>query len=149
MTTRDRRVGIAKSPSAVNSSQGQTTMKHLDATDRRTLHRQLETMKRQVLDELRASSPTAELLSAGDAREVTTHADEAEAERAADVHLAEIEIDRTRLEEIEQALARLSDGRYGICEDCRAEIPRARLFAQPTAIRCAACQSAVEAHQRR
>ena len=124
-------------------------MKHLDATDRRTLHRQLESMKRQVLDELRASAPTAELLSADGGREVTTHADDAEAERAADVHLAEIEIDRTRLEEIELALSRLSDGRYGVCEDCRAEIPRTRLFAQPTAIRCAACQAAIESHQRR
>ncbi|RUR66358.1 TraR/DksA C4-type zinc finger protein [Variovorax sp. 375MFSha3.1] len=124
-------------------------MKHLDATDRRALHRQLESMKRQVLDELRASAPSAELLSAGDARDVTTHADEAEAERAADVRLAEIEIDRNRLDEIDQALARLSDGRYGVCADCRAEISRARLFAQPTAIRCAACQSVVEAHRRR
>lgn len=124
-------------------------MKHLDATDRRTLHRQLESMKRQVLDELRASSPAAELQSAGDVREVTTRADEAEAERAADVYLAEIEIDRARLEQIDQALARLSDGRYGVCEDCRDEIPRARLLALPTAVRCAACQSAIEAHQRR
>lgn len=123
-------------------------MRHLDTADRRALGQQLELMKRQVLEELRASAPTAELLSAGADREVTTHADEAETERAADVHLAEIEIDRTRLEEIELALARLSDGRYGVCEDCRAEIPRTRLFAQPTAIRCAACQAALEAHRR-
>lgn len=124
-------------------------MRHLDTADRRMLHLQLELLKRQVFEELRASAPTAEVLSSGREREVTTHADEAEAERAADVHLAEIEIDRTRLEEIELALARLADGRYGICEDCRAEIPRARLFAQPTAIRCAACQTVAEMRQRR
>ncbi|SDZ49227.1 transcriptional regulator, TraR/DksA family [Variovorax sp. YR634] len=123
-------------------------MKHLDAADRRSLHLQLDMLKRQVLDELRASAPTAQPLESGGGREVTTHADEAEAERAADVHLAEIEIDRTRLEAIELALARLADGRYGVCEDCGAEIPRARLFAQPTAVRCAACQTTVETRHR-
>jgi DnaK suppressor protein len=123
-------------------------MKHLDAADRRSLHLQLDMLKRQVLDELRASALTAQLLEPGGGREVTTHADEAEAERAADVHLAEIEIDRTRLEAIELALARLADGRYGVCEDCSAEIPRARLFAQPTAVRCAACQTSVETRHR-
>ncbi|MFH0131818.1 TraR/DksA family transcriptional regulator [Variovorax sp. VaC1] len=123
-------------------------MRHLSTTDRHTLHQQLEQLKRQVLEELRASAPSAYLVPAEGEHEVKSHADEAEAERAADVHMAEIEIAHTRLEEIERALARLADGRYGICEDCGAEIPRTRLFAQPTAIRCTACQAAAEARHR-
>jgi len=123
-------------------------MTHLDDDDRRALHLQLDTLRRQVLDELLASAPAAQALPSEGDREVTTHADEAEAERAADVRLAEIEIDRARLEAVEQALARLATGQYGICEDCGAEIPRARLLAQPTAIRCKACQTAAEAHRR-
>lgn len=35
-------------------------MRHLDTTDRRALRLQLDTMRRQVLDELRASAPSAE-----------------------------------------------------------------------------------------
>jgi DnaK suppressor protein len=123
-------------------------MRHLDTNDRRALHLQLDMLKRQVLDELRASAPAAQRISAESQHEVKTHADEAEAERADDVRFAEIEIDRARLEEIDQALARIAGGRYGICEDCGADIPRARLFAQPTAIRCAACQAALEARRR-
>lgn len=123
-------------------------MRHLDTDDRRALHLQLDMLKRQVLDELRASAPAAQRMSAESQHEVKTHADEAEAERADDVRFAEIELDRTRLEEIDRALARIAGGRYGICEDCGAEIPRARLFAQPTAIRCAACQTAAETHRR-
>ena len=123
-------------------------MRHLDTDDRRALHLQLDMLKREVLDELRASAPAAQRMSAESQHEVKTHADEAEAERADDVRFAEIELDRTRLEEIDRALARVADGRYGICEDCGAEIPRARLFAQPTAIRCAACQTAAETHHR-
>jgi DnaK suppressor protein len=120
-------------------------MRHLTTTDRHTLRQQLNQLNRQVLEELCAS---AYLVPAEGEHEVKSYADEAEAERAADVHLAEIEIDHTRLEEIERALARLADGRYGICENCGREIPRTRLFAQPTAIRCTACQTAAEARRR-
>lgn len=123
-------------------------MRHLNAVDRQAIGRQLDLLKRQVLEELRATAPSARLVPLEDVHEVKTHADEAEAERAADVHMAEVEVDYTRLEEIERALARLSNGRYGICEDCGAQIPRARLLAQPTAIRCTACQAAAEARHR-
>lgn len=123
-------------------------MRHLNESDRLAIRQQLDLLKEQVLEELRASAPSAHLMSAEDAHEVKTHADEAEAERAADVYMAEVEVDYARLEEIERALARMEDGRYGICEDCGVEIPRARLLAQPTAVRCTACQTAAEARHR-
>ncbi|MET3494430.1 TraR/DksA C4-type zinc finger protein [Variovorax boronicumulans] len=123
-------------------------MRHLNATDRLVLQQQLDTMKGQVLDELRASAPSDGFASAAGNHEVRSHADDAEAERAADVLMAEIEVDRARLHEIEHAIARMADGRYGICENCGSEIPRARLFAQPTAIRCTACQVTAESHHR-
>ena len=43
---------------------------------------------------------------------------------------------------IDRALARLeaSPADFGLCEDCEAEIPYARLDANPTATRCVACQ---------
>ena len=46
---------------------------------------------------------------------------------------------------VEQALARLADGKYGICVDCGKEIPAARLEAQPEAIRCVEDQRRFEA----
>ena len=124
-------------------------MKHLDTTDHRALRLQLDTMRRQVLDELRASAPSVQAALAEGDHEVKTHADEAEAQRAGDVHLPEVEIDRARLDAIERAMARLTEGRYEICEDCGREIPRARLLAQPTAIRCLNCQAVVERPQAR
>jgi DnaK suppressor protein len=123
-------------------------MRHLNASDRLAIRQQLDLLKGQVLEELRASAPSAHLMPVEDAHEVKTHADEAEAERAADVYMAEVEVDYTRLEEIERALGRMEDGRYGICEDCGTEIPRARLLAQPAAVRCIACQTAAEARHR-
>jgi DnaK suppressor protein len=43
-------------------------------------------------------------------------------------------------EQVERALERLSDGLYGTCEDCGAEIPTERLKFRPEATRCVACQ---------
>ena len=46
---------------------------------------------------------------------------------------------RHRLREIEAALARIDDGRYGRCERCGRPIPLERLEARPTARTCVAC----------
>jgi DnaK suppressor protein len=50
-----------------------------------------------------------------------------------DLHLRE-------LARINAARERAAEGRYGLCLDCGEPIPRARLDANPTALRCAACQ---------
>ena len=123
-------------------------MKHLAATERDMLARQLELMKSQVLKELRESAPGIQSNSTDDAHDVRSHADEAEAERQDGMRFAEIEIDRQRLGEIEQAQQRMAEGRYGIFIDCGEEIPRERLLAQPMAIRCAACQAVAERGRR-
>jgi RNA polymerase-binding transcription factor DksA len=47
--------------------------------------------------------------------------------------------------EIGAALLRLRGGDFGLCGDCGAAIPFDRLRAQPTALRCVACQARQEA----
>jgi RNA polymerase-binding transcription factor DksA len=42
---------------------------------------------------------------------------------------------------IDDALARLDDGRYGVCVACGRAISSARLEARPTATRCVECAS--------
>jgi DnaK suppressor protein len=49
---------------------------------------------------------------------------------------------RTRIDEIDQALARLDAGSYGICADCHEPIAQVRLDAMPEATRCVGCKSA-------
>ena len=46
--------------------------------------------------------------------------------------------------QIEHALQRMTDGRYGFCEDCHARIPGERLTARPEATRCVPCQRRYE-----
>lgn len=45
------------------------------------------------------------------------------------------------LEEVEAALAKLDQGKYGICEACGQPIPAARVEAMPAARFCIACAS--------
>ena len=124
-------------------------MKHLTATDLSALTEQLQAMKRRALDEIRSTSKDIDTNVHPREHEVQSNADAAEIERLGDVRLAEIEIDRARLHEVEQAQRRIAEGLYGVCERCGAEIPTERLLAQPTAVRCAACQAETERQRRR
>lgn len=70
--------------------------------------------------------------------------DDSFADLMVDVTLAEVDRDVSELREIDVALERLSEGTYGRCEMCAEDIGLARLQAQPTAVRCLACQAKFE-----
>jgi DnaK suppressor protein len=69
-------------------------------------------------------------------------AEQRDAERELDFALTDR--DAVELREIDQALARLAEGHYGLCADCGAEIPAERLQLSPQALRCVACGSRLE-----
>ncbi len=54
------------------------------------------------------------------------------------------ERDRQLIGEIREALGRVKEGEYGICQECGEEIGEARLRAQPTATLCVHCKSLLE-----
>src|SRR5262245_7492860 len=59
--------------------------------------------------------------------------------------LVRLEDDERRdLDEIDEALARLEYGTFGICEACQALIPLRRLRAIPTTRYCLGCQATTE-----
>lgn len=74
--------------------------------------------------------------------------DESLASLVTDITNAEVARDAEELQDIRAAEARLADGTYGICIDCGAAVPYARLAAYPTAKRCLACQQIHEAKKR-
>jgi DnaK suppressor protein len=55
---------------------------------------------------------------------------------------------QAQLRAVEEALLRIEDGVYGICEDCGEEIPIDRLNAMPFALRCVDCQERYESTAR-
>ena len=58
------------------------------------------------------------------------------------------EVESRELASIENALQRMRDGQYGICEGCSCSIPMARLNALPYATLCIECQRETERYGR-
>ena len=67
--------------------------------------------------------------------------DDAAAEAARSMDIAQLSHTTAELAEIDGALARVADGSYGWCIDCGGPIGRPRLLVHPMAVRCAPCQS--------
>lgn len=80
---------------------------------------------------------------------ITDAGEESVAHLLVDVNLAEITRDVEELRGLEAALARIGAGTYGSCDECGAEIDARRLTIMPAAARCVACQTKLEAKDRR
>jgi DnaK suppressor protein len=63
-------------------------------------------------------------------------------DREASFQIAEIE--SAQVEQIDDAIERMQEGTYGVCEMCAEAIPAARLKALPSATLCIECKSAEE-----
>ena len=61
-----------------------------------------------------------------------------------DTGLAEADIRQAELTKMDEAVRKLEDGTYGICEECGSEIDEERLNAISFASRCIECQSKKE-----
>ena len=70
--------------------------------------------------------------------------DDATADLLVDLNLAEIDRDVEELRAVQNAIARLKRGEYGVCEQCGQEIGAGRLEAVPYARLCIECQTRAE-----
>ena len=59
------------------------------------------------------------------------------------------EADMKKLKEIDEALERIEEGTYGICEECGEPISIKRLEVKPTALYCVECKSRLEKFEKR
>jgi len=73
--------------------------------------------------------------------------DQASNERDRELLLLLSDREREKIRNIDEALARLDEGEYGICEDCEEEIPLGRLKAMPFARLCVKCKADLEKMQ--
>lgn len=110
----------------------------------RQLRAQLEHRARELVDELRAvedDRPDTPTLTQTTVEDMAEHGEQ----RSRDaVRGAEQERDAGELRDIAAALARIDEGRYGICIECGNQIPFARLNVQSSALRCIQCQQQYE-----
>ncbi|MBL8309401.1 MAG: TraR/DksA family transcriptional regulator [Burkholderiales bacterium] len=114
-------------------SQFALTTKQID--DLTALLRQREaTLRLLVKRELHADSASHASLTGG------SDADWATADADADDQIARAERDVRELNATVAALTKISDGRYGLCDECGEAIGYPRLLAYPGASRCLTCQ---------
>ena len=105
------------------------------------LERQLTSMERQVLKDLRQHLSRAASTSCRGATEFMDIVSDSELD---DLAARIAESDSLKIDEIEDALALLRQGRHGVCQMCGKEISARRLKARPSAILCLECKKKQE-----
>jgi DnaK suppressor protein len=70
--------------------------------------------------------------------------DQASSERDRELGLLLGDREREKIHSIDEALLRIDDGEYGICEECDEDIPLGRLKAMPFTRHCVKCKSDLE-----
>ncbi len=106
---------------------------------------QLHALRADLLAQLRQQrgGEVSRADAAADSRDLA-QGDWAQADAQRDLSVALQERELHELNQIDAALARISEGDYGACTDCGADIPDARLQANPVAERCIGCQTKFE-----
>jgi len=123
------------------------TTRHVDSGAQLERYAVLKTMledrRREIQDKLRSLRETLpeEMAIVRDNEEQSVN----DFVRGVDFALMQMKSDT--LVGIDEALRRLEEGAYGLCAECGAEIPEARLKALPFATRCRNCQEQREAAQ--
>jgi len=70
--------------------------------------------------------------------------DQASSERDREMELLLGDREREKLLNIDEALLKIEEGEYGICEECEEDIPIGRLKVMPFARYCVKCKSDIE-----
>lgn len=84
----------------------------------------------------------------GVADRVLDSAEQSVASLLTDTRISLLEKEIAEQADVVAALARVTDGSYGVCTDCGEGIALARLEAYPTAKRCIGCQTGHETRRR-
>jgi len=103
----------------------------------------LEKLKEDTLREIRKSvkngtEAVAAIEPGGDIY------DQASSERDRELGLLLGDREREKIHSIDEALLRIDEGEYGICEECDEDIPLGRLKAMPFTRHCVKCKSDLE-----
>jgi DnaK suppressor protein len=70
--------------------------------------------------------------------------DQASSERDRELGLLLGDREREKVHAIDEALLRINENEYGVCEECEEDIPLGRLKAMPFARHCVKCKSDLE-----
>ncbi len=101
----------------------------------------LLTMKKELLEDLEERIKSSDV---SEQRVIGDIFDDADLEQSREFNLLLNTREKQKIKQIEQALLKLENGEYGICENCEEDIPVGRLKAMPFASLCVKCKSLQE-----
>jgi DnaK suppressor protein len=104
----------------------------------KTARETLETMKTQLLAEIQHDLKQGRESSKDEGMDTYDLASE---EREREINFILTDRDRGKLQAIDDALDRMDQGSYGVCESCDQEIAEGRLQAMPFTRLCVQCQA--------
>ncbi len=107
--------------------------------------KRLSEMKQALIKEIRADLRQGRESGKDDGMDTYDLASE---ERDREINFILGDRERGKLQSIEDALERIEDGSYGICELCESEIAPGRLEAMPFSRLCVSCQAEQEKEAR-
>lgn len=114
------------------------------------LKRILEERRFEIIGEVQSKMRDVRNEDARLARQsVRDEAETCELDIQDDIEFALLQMKAETLEKINEALARLEQGRYGHCYECGEDIAERRLRALPFAVRCTHCEEARETERQR
>lgn len=114
------------------------------------LRRILEERRREMVTEVQGKIRDVRTEAAGTpVNGVLDAAESSDADIQEDIELALIQMKAETLSKIDEALARLEKGTFGLCTECGEEISERRLRALPFALRCKDCEEAREIAEQR
>jgi DnaK suppressor protein len=117
----------------------------IDSERKERLKKMLNKMKKQILEEDREE---IKKFQTGEKRQIVEtvmdDADLSAIDLSEEISLRQLSTHRDVLKKIEEALRKLEEGTYGICDMCGDEISEERLKILPFAIYCRDCQENIE-----
>lgn len=119
-------------------------MKHMNNKQQTHFRKILQTLKEELLGDVERTVHTMQ-------EEATVFADPNDrASQESDIALELRNRDRERklIKKIDEALERIENGEYGLCESCGVEIGLQRLEARPTATLCIDCKTLEEMREK-
>ena len=118
---------------------------------RRPMKRHLEQFESALLERLTLLLGDFRAIKEGEAGDpsdlsrLSTHpADQGSAQAEADISFGRLQSESDEIQEINDAVERISDGSFGTCESCERPIAKERLNAIPWARFCRQCQERQE-----
>ena len=125
--------GLARAGTGKHAAVGES------AVNARDLHRYKRLLLAK-LDEVSATRSVAETLVPGAGEQHGDLVDQANSDAEAELQIRVHQSDGRLLQAIEEALARITRGTFGVCQTCKQPISKARLEAVPWTRNCRECK---------